>query len=123
MPDSKVITWFDIPASDIHRAVGFYNSVLGVSLEVVEKGGHTIALFSENPNVTGGSITLSETNIPANGGTVIYFFVDDLDGVLSRVEPAGGKIVQPKAEIMDEHGYFGIINDTEGNRIGLHGDF
>ena len=123
MPNKKIITWFDIPAADIQRAVKFYNKVLGVSLEVVEKGGHTIALFSGNPGITGGSITQSRNNIPADGGTIVYFFVDDLDGDLLRVENAGGKIVQPKAEITDEHGYFGIINDTEGNRIGLHGNF
>ena len=123
MPNKKIITWFDIPAIDIQRAVGFYNKVLGLSLEVVEKGGHTIALFSENPEITGGSITQSETNSPADGGTIVYFFVDDLDGTLSRIENAGGKIVKPKAEITNEHGFYAIINDTEGNRIGLHGNF
>jgi predicted enzyme related to lactoylglutathione lyase len=33
----------------------------------------------------------------------------------------GGKILRPAALISEDFGYTGIIQDTEGNRIGLHG--
>jgi uncharacterized protein len=37
----------------------------------------------------------------------------------ARVEAAGGKIVQPKMNI-GEFGFVSIIQDSEGNSIGLH---
>jgi uncharacterized protein len=44
----------------------------------------------------------------------------DLQAVLDKVEPAGGKIMVPKTEISPEYGYMAVFIDTEGNRIGLH---
>jgi predicted enzyme related to lactoylglutathione lyase len=121
MPDSKIITWFDIPAEDINRAVSFYNNVLGTSLQVIDFNGINMAMFSENPNITSGAIVQSDFNNPSETGSTVYFWVDDLDGTLSKVEGAGGIILQPKTKINDEHGFYGLIKDTEGNRVGLHG--
>lgn len=121
MPDSKIITWFDIPAEDINRAVSFYNNVLGTSLQVIDFNGIDMAMFSENPKITSGAIVQSDFNNPSETGTTVYFWVDDLDGTLSKVEGAGGIILQRKTKINDEHGFYGLIKDTEGNRIGFHG--
>ena len=53
---------------------------------------------------------------------VVYFtaFSGDLANELSRVEEAGGKILQEKKQISEEHGYMALILDTEGNRIAVH---
>ena len=47
MPDSKIITWFDIPARDINRAVGFQNAVLGTNLQVMDFNGIEMAIFND----------------------------------------------------------------------------
>ncbi|MDP4207029.1 MAG: VOC family protein, partial [Bacteroidota bacterium] len=59
---------------------------------------------------------------PSSDGTVIYFtaFSGDLNNELSRVEKAGGKILEGKKLIKEEIGYMAIILDTEGNKIALH---
>ena len=121
MPDAKVITWFDIPAEDINRAVNFYNNVFGTSLQVMDFNGINMAMFSDNQNITGGAIVQTDFNSPSETGTTVYFFVDDLDGTLSKVDGAGGIILQPKTMISEEHGFYGLIKDSEGNRVGLHG--
>jgi predicted enzyme related to lactoylglutathione lyase len=33
----------------------------------------------------------------------------------------GGKIIRPAAQISEDFGYTALIEDSEGNRIGLHG--
>jgi predicted enzyme related to lactoylglutathione lyase len=43
----------------------------------------------------------------------------DLTNELKRVEPAGGKVLQPKTSI-GEFGFYAFVEDTEGNRIGIH---
>jgi hypothetical protein len=39
---------------------------------------------------------------------------------LDQVESAGGSIVTPRTAIPPNLGYFGVIVDSEGNRIALH---
>ena len=47
-----------------------------------------------------------------------FVLVEDIDKVLSKVEMLGGKILMPKTEIKGV-GPAAIIQDTEGNGIGL----
>jgi predicted enzyme related to lactoylglutathione lyase len=52
----------------------------------------------------------------------VYFTAHsgDLKNELSRVEVAGGKVLQKKTPIGDEYGYMALLIDTEGNRTALH---
>ena len=120
MPNPKLVTWFDLPAKDINRAVKFYNDVLGVGLEVIDFQGISMAMFTDNPELTGGAIVESEYNAPSDTGTTIYFVVDDVEETLAKVEEAGGKIVMPKTQISEEYGFYGHLIDSEGNKVGLH---
>jgi hypothetical protein len=57
---------------------------------------------------------------PGVGGTIVYLNVEgELDAVISRIEPAGGKLLRPRFAI-GEHGFIAIFMDTEGNVVGLH---
>ena len=47
-----------------------------------------------------------------------FVMVEDFDKVLAKVEKLGGKIVMPRTEI-NGVGLVAIIQDTEGNGIGL----
>lgn len=60
--------------------------------------------------------------VPSKDGVVIYFTAWSGDAAieLSRVEAAGGKVLQEKKMISPEHGFMGLILDTEGNRIAVH---
>ena len=50
---------------------------------------------------------------------MIYFSVEDIEGVLKRAGQTGGKVITEKMSI-GEFGFVGHFEDSEGNRVGLH---
>jgi predicted enzyme related to lactoylglutathione lyase len=116
------ISWFDLPARDIDRAVKFYNEILQVNM-VPQPGMDGMAAFFpyDAPFAVGGSLSSSSFYTPSEtAGPLIYLNSgDDLAPILARVEGAGGKVVVPKTHI-GEHGAIAVFIDTEGNRVGLH---
>jgi hypothetical protein len=56
---------------------------------------------------------------PGDGGTLVYFSCADCATEAARVAGAGGVVCQPKMGI-GEYGHIAIVQDTEGNTIGLH---
>ena len=62
-----------------------------------------------------------EGYVPSAEGAMIYLNGNpNLDDPLSRVEAAGGQVIQPKTQITEDIGYMAIVLDSEGNRIALH---
>ena len=125
---ANVITWFEIPVSDIDRAKAFYETILDIEMVKRNDGTNEAVFFPYDPNVvqaTSGRVTgvlsKSERNSPSANGTLLYINASpDIQKVLDKVERAGGKIVSPKIQI--NAGFIAVIMDTEGNRIGLHSE-
>jgi len=115
------ISIFEIPATDISRAVKFYQSILNINIEIMDMEGMQMGLLPfEGQNVI-GTIMKGEGYIPSPNGVTIYLNGgDNLQIILDKVENNGGKIIVPKTLHGDESGYFALFIDTEGNRIGLH---
>lgn len=118
-----VIYWFEIPVSDIERAVSFYNQILGVEMQLsdlTETQGTMVAIFPHHGGA-GGMLVEGEQQgyIPSHEGSLVYLDLDGaLEDTLKKIEPAGGKILLPKTSL-GEYGWTAWIEDTEGNRIGL----
>lgn len=118
----NAISWFDLPARDIERATKFYNEILQIKMEPVASMDGRASFFPyDAPLAVGGSIVDSKWYTPSeSAGPMIYLDAgDDLSPVLDRVEGAGGKVLVPKTGI-GEHGFIGVLLDSEGNRVGLH---
>lgn len=118
----NAINWFDIPAIDFERAVKFYETILGVTLQrALSPGSNTMnGIFPVDSNGSTGAVCAGEGYAPSADGSIIYLNADgQLDAILSRVEAAGGRILRPKIDI-DPFGHFAWLIDTEGNRVGLH---
>lgn len=118
----NAINWFEIPATDFDRAVIFYSTVLGTEIQKAEFMGEPQAFFPGDQTSVGGAIVKSERLTPSTTGTLIYLnlgTVENLEQALGRVEPSGGKLLMPKMDIGDP-GFIGVMQDTEGNSIGLH---
>lgn len=117
------ITWVSIPSSDFDRAVKFYSTVTGKNLEVKGEGDHRMATsMSEDDfkeQAVGFGVTGDPTIKPGSTGPRVYLAVEDAQDYLNRVESAGGKIITPKSA-MGEMGFWALIEDSEGNQIGLH---
>jgi len=125
---TNVITWFEIPVSDMDRAKKFYENILDIEMVHKTVGDEEGAFFPFNPDViqaTSGRVTgvlsKSETNRPSANGTVVYINASpNIQSVLDKVEKAGGKVITPKMQI--PAGFIAIIMDTEGNKVGLHAE-
>ena len=117
---SNAINWFEIPATNLKRAVKFYEEVLEAELQPMESNGLKMAFFPASDNGVGGSVKYGDDSKPNPDGTLIYLNGgDDLAKPLSRVEKAGGKILMPKTSI-GPNGFMAHLMDTEGNKIALH---
>lgn len=121
----NLVCWFEIYVNNMERAKKFYGRVLSLELmdapEMEGMPDMQMAFFpwvDASPNAGGALVKMND--MPAGaGGTMIYFQCDDCSLEESRVEAAGGNIVQPKMSL-GEHGFCSMCMDTEGNIFGLH---
>ena len=121
--ENNLVGWFEIPVQNMDRALEFYNHVFNLELNSMMVGTQEMAMFPFNPEGKGSSgslVKLEEFYVPSKDGVVIYFTCPDIDGSLQRVKEKGGQVLQEKKQISPEHGYMGLMLDSEGNRIALH---
>ncbi len=115
------ISIFEIPATDISRAVKFYQAILDINIEIMDMEGMQMGLLPFEGQKVIGTIMKGEGYIPSPNGVTIYLNGgENLQVILNKVENNKGKIIVPKTLHGDESGYFAIFLDTEGNKIGLH---
>ena len=115
------VSIFEIPATDITRAVEFYQAILDIKIEKMDFPEIKMGLFPGEDQMTFGVIMQGEGYTPSANGVTIYLDGgDDLQIILDKVEKNGGKINVPKTLHADESGYFAMFIDTEGNKLGLH---
>ena len=122
------VVWFEIYVQDMVRAKNFYEEVLQIKMhDMTDPTDESMKMVgfpspnSETEMAPGASGSLVQMpGVPSGGsGTIIYFACDDCAVEESRVEAAGGRIFKPKMPI-GEYGFMSLINDSEGNMIGLH---
>lgn len=119
-PDN-VAVWFEIPAANFDRAVGFYEKVFDTSLRREKFGPAEMAVFPHDDQAISGCVMKGEGYKPGADGCVIYLrSKGDLDGPLAKVAKAGGKVALPKTALPPGMGFFAHFVDSEGNRVGLH---
>jgi uncharacterized protein len=120
---ASTVAWFDIPVTDMSRAIQFYEALTGQTLQRVPMGPEMeTALFDpgEEGDVS-GCLFASPEDKPSFYGSRVYLNASpSLDVWLGRVEAAGGKIAVPKTPIPGNRGVYAYIIDSEGNRVGLH---
>ena len=123
---NNAVGWFEIPVTDMQRAMKFYESILGVKLELHKMGELDMAWFpmSDGKGASGSLVQHKEWYKPSpdtKAGVLIYFTSPsgDLTNELSRIDKAGGRVVVPR-ESIGEHGFIAIFLDSEGNRVALH---
>jgi predicted enzyme related to lactoylglutathione lyase len=120
---SDAVSWFEIPATNIQRAKAFYQDIFDMELQELDLGdGFKMALFPVETGGVGGALCQHEEFYrPGHAGPLIYLNGNpDLQAVLDRVQPSGGKVIKAKTQISEEYGYMAVFEDTEGNRIALH---
>ncbi|WP_205728971.1 VOC family protein [Flagellimonas onchidii] len=115
------VSIFEIPASDISRAIKFYETILAIDIEKMEFPEVEMGLLPMEDQMVVGVIMKGEGYTPSPDGVTVYLNGgNDLKVILDKVESSGGKILIPKTPHADEVGFFAIFIDSEGNKIGLH---
>ncbi len=119
---SNVVGWFEIPVEDMDRAKSFYGNVFNRG-EFLDLSNPEIQMFAfpwaqGGPNAS-GALVKSNAHKPSTSGVLIYFSCEDCQKEASRVVENGGVLLRDKFGI-GEFGFAAIMQDTEGNMIGLH---
>ena len=118
---NNLVSIIEIPATNLNRAIGFYSSILGFTIEVVEMGDVLMGILPNDEGSVNVVLSQGSDYKPTTSGCIVYLNGgDDLQPILEKIEPNGGSILVPKTEISPEMGFFALFMDTEGNQLGLH---
>lgn len=116
------INWFEIPSKNFERACSFYSAILDGDVMITDMGSGVdmgmLPNFTQDGGV-GGHISSSKDVEPSKNGVMVYLNGgENLQKILDRVEPAGGKVLVPKTA--SPGGEIAIFLDSEGNKMALH---
>jgi uncharacterized protein len=115
------VIYFEIPVTDIDRAIKFYSAVFSFEFEkdTIDKNEMALFPFVEEGSGISGALAKGEIYKPTKNGTLIYFSTTSIDSTLKLVQENGGQILYPKTSNGDL-GSVAEFEDSEGNRIALH---
>ena len=99
----------EFPADDPERALRFWSSLLGMTLEIRSEGEGEGWQTRSQPTAVG---VHERGRGPGDSFSLPYFTVDDLEAALERVEELGGSVIHPGAA-------WAICRDSEGTPFGL----
>lgn len=115
------ISMFEIPATDISRAINFYQALLDIKIEKMDVEGMQMGILPYEGQMVTGVIIQADGYKPSADGVTMYLNAgENLQVVLDRVEKNGGQIILPKTAHADESGFFAIFLDSEGNKMALN---
>lgn len=118
---NSYISMFEIPATDISRAINFYQALLDIKIEKMDIEGMQMGILPYEEQMVTGVIIKADGYKPSADGVTMYLNAgENLQVVLDRVEKNGGEIIVPKTAHADESGYFAIFLDSEGNKMALN---
>lgn len=119
----NAIAWFELPATDLARARKFYEAVLNIEMsEFSPNDNLQMAVFPRGQEGVGGALVHAPDFYKAgHEGALVYLPAENLDASLKRVAKEGGKVLLGRTQVSEAIGFMAIIEDSEGNRVGLMG--
>lgn len=116
---SNIGTYFEIPVTDMDRAIDFYSFVFECefSKDTIHDCEMAFFPFEEGEGIT-GALAKGDIYKPSIEGSLIYLATQDIDAVMGKVIQKGGSELFPKTEVPNL-GYSAEFKDSEGNRIAL----
>lgn len=117
---NSLVCIIEIPATDFARAVKFYTTILGTTVEEVDMGEIKMGLFAGSDGPVSLSVIHGAHYKPSSDGVVAYLNGgSNLQPILDKVGKNKGTVIVPKTEIAPDMGFYAMFIDTEGNRVGL----
>ena len=119
----NAVGWFELYVNDLARARAFYTAVFKREMQdlATQQDDMPMCIFAGADDGSGatGALVKSAKMGPGIGGTLVYFSCADCEEEAARAQAAGGKVFQSKKSI-GQYGFIALVQDTEGNLIGLH---
>lgn len=90
MPKHEKINYVELPSSNLEKTKAFFIKVFGWKFE--DYGDEYTAFTNEG--LDGGFFRSDQASTTDSGGALIIFYSKELEKTQSKVESAGGKIIQ-----------------------------
>lgn len=117
----NLVSIIEIPAADLKRAIKFYGAILGVQIQEAKMADVSMGILPNDAGTVNVVLAQGSDYKPTQEGSVVYLNGgNDLQIILDKVEPNGGRVIVPKTAISPEMGFFALFIDSEGNKLGLH---
>lgn len=118
---NNLISIVEIPTADFPRAVKFYQTILGVTIQEMEMDGVQLGVLPNDEGTVNVVLAKGSDYKPSADGALLYLNAgEDLQPTLDKVGQNGGQVILPKTPISPEMGFFALFIDSEGNKMGLH---
>jgi uncharacterized protein len=111
------VCFFEIPGEDIESLQDFYREMFSWSFDKVPGAFRYHRIDTGQDGVKGGLTARQDKEHTS----VFYVKTDSLDDALLKAATLGGKLVVPKRPVPGA-GWFAIVLDPQGNRLGLWED-
>ncbi|NPD90080.1 MAG: VOC family protein [Asgard group archaeon] len=108
------IVHMEIPVKNMTIAKEFFEKVFGWKVTIT---GETYAFFKDTEEGVGGGFELSEREM--KGEFMLYISTESIEDTLVSIEKSGGKTLEGKSKISDEHGFCATFEDPFGNILRL----
>jgi uncharacterized protein len=103
----------EIPSTNFDRAKKFYNDVFGWEFKDFGNG------YLLHNTQKGTTIGLRKVDkISVGDTTIFHILVEDIDATLDVVRASEGKVEREKT-VIPVYGWYALVNDPDGNTIGL----
>ena len=108
--------WVDLGTPDLAGSTQFYSKLFGWDADepVAEAGGYT--LLRQNGKVVAGIGPIMMEGQPTAWST--YVCTEDADETAAKVQAAGGKVIAPPMQVMNQ-GKMAVFQDPTGAYIGV----
>ncbi len=121
-PHHATICYLEIPAPNIEAAGKFYSAVFGWKITPSNLSDKPYWMYSTGAGNLPGNLDGGldpERKVSADSGTIIYVKIKDIDETIAKAKKIGGSIVRDKFNIGGGHGFSAIVQNPNGNQVGL----
>lgn len=111
-----IICHFEIPADDVEALASFYSELFGWRVAPVPGfNDYWFVQTSGQPGALAGGMMARQQ---PGQGIMNYVLVEGVAAYLEQATALGAQVLVPRTEIPGM-GWFGVILDPQGNRLGL----
>ena len=117
------IVYIELALKEIEETLVFYKKLFQWSIVESHFSRQAYYMFKTRGNRLSGAFDANV--LPSVEGVQMYLQCDDIEETLERIERdfPRAKVLKPKTFLSKEYGWYALIVDPSGNRIGLQEDY